>query len=155
MEEDATFIFEWQKHAELQREAQQTTPSPSPSRTSLVSKLRPRRANGGKEAKLPLKDSPTIGIDLGTTNSAVAAVSGSKPFILASRDGLRVSPSVVSFVSGAGPAAACPRPLLSPSGMARVIVGENARRQGVSNRVRTTLGLSLGLGLGLWEGGSW
>ena len=70
-------------------------------------------------------------------NSAIAAVSGGKPYIIPSRDVLRVSPSIVSFVSGAGPAAVCPKPLLQPEGFARVLVGEGARRQSASNPAST------------------
>lgn len=81
---------------------------------------------------------PAIGIDLGTTNCACAAVgSNGKPFLIPAADGARVSPSVVSYV--ATPAAAAdelPAPLLSPLGAAnstRVLVGARAQRQWVTN----------------------
>lgn len=44
---------------------------------------------------------PAIGIDLGTTNSAVAAVAGDgKPYIIERRTGQRLLPSVVGFTPG-------------------------------------------------------
>lgn len=44
---------------------------------------------------------PIVGIDLGTTNSLVAVVRGGVPEVLASREGQRLIPSVVSFAQGA------------------------------------------------------
>ncbi|MEX1028714.1 MAG: Hsp70 family protein [Paenibacillaceae bacterium] len=53
---------------------------------------------------------PIVGIDLGTTNSAVAYIRGGKPEIIASPEGARIIPSVV---------------LIDPQG--KVTVGEDAR----------------------------
>lgn len=53
---------------------------------------------------------PIVGIDLGTTNSAVAMIRGGKPEMILSPSGLRMIPSVV---------------MIDPSG--QVIVGEDAR----------------------------
>src|SRR5690625_6954316 len=53
---------------------------------------------------------PIVGIDLGTTNSAVAYIHKGKSKIMTNNDGKRYIPSVV---------------LIDPSG--KVIVGENAR----------------------------
>jgi molecular chaperone DnaK len=39
----------------------------------------------------------TIGIDLGTTNSAVAVLTGGEPEVLPNAEGGRTTPSVVGF----------------------------------------------------------
>lgn len=144
--EDTDFVFEWQKHAEEMREREEEAMELRRMKTARKNRLGSSRLRAAplmerlrshRKTEFSNGDSPTIGIDLGTTNSAVAAVSGGKPFIIVSRDGQRVSPSVVSFVSGAGAAAVFPRPLLEPQGFARVVVGEGARRQTVSNAANT------------------
>ncbi|MBB5888356.1 molecular chaperone DnaK [Lactovum miscens] len=56
-----------------------------------------------------------IGIDLGTTNSAVAILEGSDPKIIANPEGNRTTPSVVAFKNG------------------EIQVGEVAKRQAVTN----------------------
>ena len=61
-----------------------------------------------------------IGIDLGTTNSCVAAVEGDKPVVIPNAEGSRTLPSVVAF---------------SKSG--ERLVGEAAVRQAVMNPDRT------------------
>ncbi|KMK53578.1 Chaperone protein DnaK [Fructobacillus sp. EFB-N1] len=59
--------------------------------------------------------SKIIGIDLGTTNSAVAVLEGGKPKIITNPDGGRTTPSVVSFKSG------------------ETQVGDVAKRQAITN----------------------
>jgi len=61
-----------------------------------------------------------VGIDLGTTNSAIAVLEGGEPTIIANAEGGRTTPSVVAF---------------SKSG--EVLVGEIAKRQAVTNVDRT------------------
>ena len=59
--------------------------------------------------------SKIIGIDLGTTNSAVAVLEGTEPKIIANPEGNRTTPSVVSFKNG------------------EIIVDDAAKRQAVTN----------------------
>ena len=61
-----------------------------------------------------------IGIDLGTTNSVVAVVEGGEPKVIANAEGNRLTPSVVAFTD-----------------KQEILVGEPARRQAVTNPVRT------------------
>ena len=62
-----------------------------------------------------------VGIDLGTTNSAIAVLEGGEPTIIANAEGARTTPSVVAF---------------SKNG--EVLVGEIAKRQAVTNVDRDT-----------------
>ncbi|WP_172968566.1 molecular chaperone DnaK [Companilactobacillus mishanensis] len=59
--------------------------------------------------------SKVIGIDLGTTNSAVAVLEGGSPKIIANPEGARTTPSVVAFKDG------------------EIQVGEVAKRQAITN----------------------
>ena len=61
-----------------------------------------------------------VGIDLGTTNSAVAVLEGGEPTIIANAEGGRTTPSVVAFTKSG-----------------EVLVGEIAKRQAVTNIERT------------------
>ncbi len=61
-----------------------------------------------------------VGIDLGTTNSAIAVLEGGEPTIIANAEGGRTTPSVVAFSKGG-----------------EVLVGEIAKRQAVTNVDRT------------------
>ena len=56
-----------------------------------------------------------IGIDLGTTNSAVSVLEGGEPVIIPNKEGNRTTPSVVSFKDG------------------EIQVGEVAKRQAITN----------------------
>ncbi|MCD4549990.1 MULTISPECIES: molecular chaperone DnaK [unclassified Schaalia] len=64
--------------------------------------------------------SRAVGIDLGTTNSAIAVLEGGEPTIIANAEGMRTTPSVVAF-----------------SKTGEVLVGEIAKRQAVTNVDRT------------------
>merc|ERR1719247_3779596 len=94
---------------------------------------RPKQSGRPKQAA---GEEAAVGIDLGTTNCAVAAVINGKPRILPNARGDRVSSSVVSFVAEASAGAV---PLLelgqegAESSTARVLVGDAARQQQVSN----------------------
>ena len=59
--------------------------------------------------------SKVIGIDLGTTNSAVAVLEGKEPKIITNPEGSRTTPSVVAFKDG------------------EIQVGEAAKRQAITN----------------------
>jgi molecular chaperone DnaK len=61
-----------------------------------------------------------VGIDLGTTNSVVAAMEGGEPTVITNSEGQRTTPSVVAF---------------SKSG--EILVGEVAKRQAITNPDRT------------------
>jgi len=63
---------------------------------------------------------PVVGIDLGTSNSAVAIVEGNKAHVIPDRKGNRIHPSVVSF---------------HPKGM--VLVGQEASRRRIVDPVNT------------------
>jgi molecular chaperone DnaK len=62
----------------------------------------------------------TIGIDLGTTNSAMAVLTGGEPEVIPNAEGGRTTPSVVAFTSGG-----------------ERLVGAVARRQAVTNPQNT------------------
>ena len=47
--------------------------------------------------RLPLSAMQVVGIDLGTANSAVAAMEGGKPTIVTNTEGARTTPSVAAF----------------------------------------------------------
>ena len=61
-----------------------------------------------------------VGIDLGTTNSVVAAMEGGEPAVIANAEGDRTTPSVVAFTRNG-----------------EVLTGEVAKRQAVTNPDRT------------------
>jgi molecular chaperone DnaK len=61
-----------------------------------------------------------VGIDLGTTNSVVAVLDGNDPQVIANAEGQRTTPSVVAFAKNG-----------------EVLVGEQAKRQAITNPDRT------------------
>jgi molecular chaperone DnaK len=61
-----------------------------------------------------------IGIDLGTTNSCVAVMSGDQTVVIANSEGSRTTPSVVGFAAGG-----------------ERLIGQTAKRQAVTNAANT------------------
>jgi molecular chaperone DnaK len=61
-----------------------------------------------------------IGIDLGTTNSCVSVLEGSKPKVIENAEGTRTTPSVVAFTDDG-----------------EILVGQSAKRQAVTNPENT------------------
>merc|ERR1719393_876259 len=78
---------------------------------------RAARAATRREATVAEK---VVGIDLGTTNSAVAAMEGGKPTIVTNAEGARTTPSVVAYGKDGN-----------------LLVGQIAKRQGVVNTENT------------------
>src|SRR5687768_4758376 len=70
-----------------------------------------------------------IGIDLGTTNSVVAVMEGSEVKVIANAEGNRLTPSVVAFTD-----------------KGEIPVGEPARRQAVTNPLRTVYSIKRFMG---------
>ena len=70
-----------------------------------------------------------IGIDLGTTNSAVAVMEGGSPVIIPNSEGNRTTPSVVAF---------------SKDG--ERLAGETAKRQAITNPDRTITSIKREMG---------
>jgi len=79
-----------------------------------------------KEEKIMSK---IIGIDLGTTNSAVAVMEGGEPTIIPNVEGNRTTPSVVAFTKNG-----------------ERLVGETAKRQAITNASRTITSIKREMG---------
>jgi molecular chaperone DnaK len=75
-----------------------------------------------------------VGIDLGTTNSVVAVLSGGEPEVIANSEGSRTTPSVVAFAKNG-----------------EVLVGEVAKRQAVTNVDRTIRSVKRHMGDPSWK----
>ncbi len=73
--------------------------------------------------------SKIIGIDLGTTNSAVAVMEGGEAVIIPNVEGNRTTPSVVAFTKDG-----------------ERLVGETAKRQAITNTERTVLSIKRQMG---------
>ena len=70
-----------------------------------------------------------IGIDLGTTNSCVAVFEGGEPSVIPNPEGARTTPSVVAF-----------------SKTGERMVGQVAKRQGITNPDRTVMSIKRDMG---------
>ncbi|KAL0037641.1 hypothetical protein WJX77_005874 [Trebouxia sp. C0004] len=78
-----------------------------------------------------------VGIDLGTTNSAVAAMEGGKPTVITNAEGARTTPSVVAYTKNGDR-----------------LVGQIAKRQGVVNPENTFFSVKRFIGRKMAEVGS-
>ncbi len=72
-----------------------------------------------------------VGIDLGTTNSVIAALIGSEPEIIANAEGSRLTPSIVAFTKDG-----------------QRLVGQVAKRQAITNPDRTISSIKREMGTG-------
>jgi molecular chaperone DnaK len=73
--------------------------------------------------------SKAIGIDLGTTNSAVSVMEGGQPKVIVNSEGGRVTPSVVAFTKDS-----------------ERLVGQVARRQAITNPENTVYSIKRFMG---------
>merc|ERR1719247_2293983 len=75
-----------------------------------------RVAGGRRGGPVQARCEKVVGIDLGTTNSAVAAMEGGKPTIVTNAEGQRTTPSVIAYTKAGDQ-----------------LAGQIAKRQGVVN----------------------
>jgi hypothetical protein len=73
-----------------------------------------------KYKKKKNKMGKVVGIDLGTTNSVVAAIEGGQPSVIINAEGLRTTPSIVAYTK-----------------KQELLVGQIAKRQAVINPENT------------------
>ena len=92
---------------------------PGTTDTTQTNAGRPERGDGLANERTTTM-ARAVGIDLGTTNSAIAVLEGGEPTIIPNAEGARTTPSVVAF-----------------SKTGEVLVGEIAKRQAVTNVDRT------------------
>lgn len=85
-------------------------------------------------AGMDIRCEKVVGIDLGTTNSAVAAMEGGKPTIVANAEGARTTPSVVAYTKGGDQ-----------------LVGQIAKRQAVVNPENTFYSVKRFIGIKMSE----
>eukprot|EP00891_Asterochloris_glomerata_P005327 jgi/Astpho2/5327/Aster-05880 len=90
------------------------------SRTASFRTARAQKRMRIGAAARPIVCEKVVGIDLGTTNSAVAAMEGGKPTVITNAEGARTTPSVVAFTNKGDR-----------------LVGQIAKRQGVVNPENT------------------
>jgi molecular chaperone DnaK len=81
--------------------------------------------------------SKIIGIDLGTTNSCVAVMTGGEPVVIANSEGGRTTPSIVSFLKDGSK-----------------VVGQVAKRQSITNPENTVFSIKRFMGRKYSEVGS-
>ena len=73
-----------------------------------------------KKHNLKYSMAKVVGIDLGTTNSVVAAIEGGQPTVITNAEGLRTTPSIVAYTK-----------------KQELLVGQIAKRQAVINPENT------------------
>lgn len=78
--------------------------------------------------------SKVIGIDLGTTNSAMAVYEGNEAKIIANKEGKNTTPSIIAFTD-----------------KGEILVGESAKRQAITNPQKTIYSIKRIMGLMLNE----
>src|SRR5512139_8684 len=86
----------------------------------------PSARKGRAETSMPGK---VIGIDLGTTNSVVAAMEGGQPTVIVNQEGSRLTPSVAGFTKEG-----------------ERLVGQVAKRQAVTNPENTVFSIKRFMG---------
>ncbi|XP_073028757.1 stromal 70 kDa heat shock-related protein, chloroplastic-like [Primulina eburnea] len=86
----------------------------------LKLRTKARNSSSRRNSQLRVVAEKVVGIDLGTTNSAVAAMEGGKPTIVTNVEGQRTTPSVVAYTKTGDR-----------------LVGQIAKRQAVVNPVNT------------------
>ncbi|MEW5315741.1 MAG: hypothetical protein WDW38_007148 [Sanguina aurantia] len=104
--------------------------------SQVVSKARSTRSTTSRAA-MNIRAEKVVGIDLGTTNSAVAAMEGGKPTIITNAEGGRTTPSVVAFTKAGDR-----------------LVGQIAKRQAVVNPENTFFSVKRFIGRKYTEVGS-
>lgn len=87
---------------------------------SMGLKLKSKTRSSRRNAPFRVVAEKVVGIDLGTTNSAVAAMEGGKPTIVTNAEGQRTTPSVVAYTKSGDR-----------------LVGQIAKRQAVVNPENT------------------
>ncbi|XP_052188212.1 stromal 70 kDa heat shock-related protein, chloroplastic-like [Diospyros lotus] len=92
------------------------------------------KSNGIARRGLRVVSEKVVGIDLGTTNSAVAAMEGGKPTIVTNAEGQRTTPSVVAYTKNGDR-----------------LVGQIAKRQAVVNPENTFFSVKRFIGRKMWE----
>ncbi|KAK8682638.1 hypothetical protein V6N13_055022 [Hibiscus sabdariffa] len=92
---------------------------PSPLNAAFLRRTRTNN-NGKRFGPVKVVNEKVVGIDLGTTNSAVAAMEGGKPTIITNAEGQRTTPSVVAYTKNGDR-----------------LVGQIAKRQAVVNPENT------------------
>ncbi|CAH8391760.1 unnamed protein product [Eruca vesicaria subsp. sativa] len=97
-----------------------TRTNPFSTPTSAFLRINTRNASRYSVGPLRVVNEKVVGIDLGTTNSAVAAMEGGKPTIVTNAEGQRTTPSVVAYTKSGDR-----------------LVGQIAKRQAVVNPENT------------------